>query len=108
MAAPAPPLFGSHGPKRALAPPPISAAWRRRAGILAAVLATLIALYAAVGFFVVPRIVVSKIQALATAELGRRATVGKAQFNPFTLQARLADFALADRDPARTLLRFDT
>lgn len=68
----------------------------------------LLALFTLTGFFAVPYIATSKIVSLANDELGRRATVGKVQFNPFTLRARISGFALADKDPGRTLLRFDT
>ncbi|HSN21349.1 MAG TPA: DUF748 domain-containing protein [Usitatibacter sp.] len=71
------------------------------------VAAGLLALYALLGFVVVPRIAKSKIESVALEQLGRKATVGKVQFNPFSLRARVSDFRLADREPGRTLLRFD-
>ncbi|HEX7327542.1 MAG TPA: DUF748 domain-containing protein [Casimicrobiaceae bacterium] len=77
--------------------------WPRNALIAVAVL---VALVAVLGFVVVPRVAKSKIEALAQADLGRHATIGKVAFNPFTLHARLTDFRLADRDPARTLFAF--
>jgi hypothetical protein len=82
--------------------------WLRWLERLLLVAAGLAALYAALGFLVVPRIAKSKIESLALEQLGRRATVGEVQFNPFSLRARLTGFALADREPGRTLLRFDT
>ncbi|HEX4942813.1 MAG TPA: DUF748 domain-containing protein [Usitatibacteraceae bacterium] len=84
----------------------IPTAWRRPATLVVAV-AGLVALYAAVGFFVVPSVARSKIELLARTELGRQATIGKVEFNPFTLRARLSDFTLTDRDPGRTLLKFE-
>ncbi|HEX8740047.1 MAG TPA: DUF748 domain-containing protein [Casimicrobiaceae bacterium] len=77
--------------------------WLRNALIAVAVL---VALVAVLGFVVVPRVAKSKIEATALSDLGRRATVGDIAFNPFTLHARLTDFRLADRDPARTLFAF--
>jgi hypothetical protein len=88
--------------------PPIRPAWQRRLRIVVFVVAGLVALFAVAGFFAVPPIARSKIEALAQAELGRRATVGKVEFNPFTLRARLSDFSLADRDAGRKLVSFET
>ena len=68
----------------------------------------LFAAYALLGFFAVPWYIKSKVETLAPSELGRSATLGKVEFNPFTLRARLSDFSLADREPGQTLLRFDT
>lgn len=45
---------------------------------------------------------------MATQQLGRRTSIGRLEFNPFTLRARLSDFVLSDRDPARTLAKFAT
>ena len=79
--------------------------WRPLRVALIAI-AALIAVVALLGFVVVPRVVKSKIETLAAADLGRQATVGDVAFNPFTLHLRLADFRLADRDPSRTLFAF--
>jgi uncharacterized protein involved in outer membrane biogenesis len=68
-------------------------------------LIALVALFALVGFFVVPPIAKSQIETRATEALGRQVTVGKVAFNPFTLKATLSDFVLADRD--RPLFTFD-
>jgi uncharacterized protein involved in outer membrane biogenesis len=81
---------------------------RRRLRTFLLATAILLALFALTGFLAVPYIAKSKIVSLASDELGRSATVGKVQFNPFTLRARISDFALADKDPGRTLLKFDT
>ncbi|MDE2358711.1 MAG: hypothetical protein KGL70_04935, partial [Betaproteobacteria bacterium] len=58
-------------------------------------LAVVACIVAVLGFLVVPPIAKAKIEALASASLGRRATLGKLSFDPFTLHARLTDFALA-------------
>ena len=82
--------------------------WRRRLRRSLIAIVAVAALVAVLGFFVVPPIAKSKIEALASSELGRHATLGKLTFNPFTLHARLTDFALADRDAAHTFFRFST
>ncbi|HMA32570.1 MAG TPA: DUF748 domain-containing protein, partial [Casimicrobiaceae bacterium] len=82
--------------------------WPRRLRHAFIAIAALAAIVAVLGFFVVPPIAKSKIEALANAELGRRATLDKLTFNPFTLHAMITGFALADRDSSRTLLRFST
>ncbi|MHB8495482.1 MAG: DUF748 domain-containing protein [Casimicrobiaceae bacterium] len=92
----------------ATASAPTGSKWRRRLRNAFIALAVVACIVAVLGFFVVPPIAKAKIEALASSELGRRATLGKLSFNPFTLHARLTDFALADRDPARTLLKFAT
>lgn len=81
--------------------------WGRRVRNASIVLLALVALYALVGFFVLPSLAKSKLETLAVAELGRRATVGRVEFNPFTLRARVSDFTLADREPGRTLLALE-
>ncbi len=82
--------------------------WGRRARNTGVVLLALVAVYALVGFFLLPSLAKSKLETLAVEGLGRHATVGRVEFNPFTLRARLSEFALIDREPGRTLLKFDT
>ena len=89
-------------------PAPPEPAWRRRLRRAFIAIAALAAIVAALGFLVVPPIAKSKLVALAGSELGRRATIDRLAFNPFTLHAKLSGFTLADRDPSRTLLRFST
>jgi uncharacterized protein involved in outer membrane biogenesis len=79
--------------------------WLRNATLI---LVALFAVYALLGFFALPWYAKSKIESLASTELGRSATVGKVEFNPLTLRARVSDFSLADREPNHTLLRFET
>src|SRR5512139_112356 len=81
--------------------------WMRKVGRACTVPLALLALYALVGFLVLPPLARAKLETVATEAFGRRATLERLDFNPFTLQARLADFALADREPGRTLLRFE-
>jgi uncharacterized protein involved in outer membrane biogenesis len=81
--------------------------WRRRLRNALVVVAALLASYALLGFVVVPLFAKTKLETLVTAQLGRRATVEKIEFNPFTLRTTLHEFALADREPGRTLFKFE-
>ncbi len=81
--------------------------WFRRLRNASLILVGFLAVYALVGFFALPWLAKSKVESLATEAFGRTATLGKLEFNPFTLRARLSDFALADREPNHTLLRFE-
>ena len=78
-------------------PAPTRLNWPRtlRNGVVAALVA--IALFALLGFLIVPVVAKGKLEALATRELGRTTTLRRLEFNPFTLHARLFDLALADR-----------
>ena len=69
-------------------------------------LAALVAVYALLGFLVLPLLAKPRIEAALTEELGRQSTIGRLEFNPFTLRGRVTDFALADREPGRFLARF--
>jgi hypothetical protein len=85
-----------------LTAPRAAAVWRRRIAIATGV----VALYALLGFVVVPRVVRSQLVTLAQMQLQRQATVAKVTFNPFTLAATVSGFDLRDRDGA-ALLSFD-
>jgi hypothetical protein len=76
--------------------------WRRRAVWAAAA----VALYAIVGFFLVPLVARGQLEKILSETLHRQATVARVRFNPFTLTARIEGFDLKDRDGA-PLLRFD-
>jgi hypothetical protein len=76
--------------------------WRKPAIIAAAVLAV----YAIIGFLVVPPIARSQIVKLASAKLHRQAAIRYVHFNPFTLTAVIGGFDLRDRD-GTDLLKFD-
>jgi uncharacterized protein involved in outer membrane biogenesis len=89
----------------AATPSPGLARTLRNGAVLLAVIA---AVYALVGFLVLPSLLRPKVETHATQLLDRRTTLGRLEFNPFTLRARLADFAIADRDPQRPFLRFDS
>jgi uncharacterized protein involved in outer membrane biogenesis len=74
--------------------------WLRSRRRWAAIGAGGLALYAIVGFFVVPRVVRSEIVKLARTELHREAHVARVRFNPFTLACELEGIELKDRDGA--------
>ena len=65
------------------------------------------ALFALVGFVLVPVVARGKIEAIGSRELGRPVTLGRVELNPFTLHARLLDFARGDRERQRFVARFD-
>ena len=71
------------------------------------VAAALVGAYALLGFFVVPLLAKSKLETLVTAQFGRHATLRSVEFNPFTLRTTLHEFVLADREPGRTLFKFE-
>ena len=76
--------------------------WRRGVSIAAG----LVAIYAILGFFVVPPIVRSQIVKLARTKLHREATVGRVRFNPFTLAGTIENLNLKGRDGG-ALFSFD-
>src|SRR5262245_41113880 len=65
-----------------------------------AIAAALVALYAVVGFFIVPPVARSQIVKLARTKLHREATVSRVTFNPFTLAGAVEGLNLKDRDGA--------
>ncbi|HET9580696.1 MAG TPA: DUF748 domain-containing protein, partial [Usitatibacter sp.] len=87
--------------------PPIPAAWRRPLRIGVLIVAIVLALVAAIGFYALPWYAKSQIESLAASQLGRKATVTEVRFNPFTLRGQVSGFTLFDRDPGRKLLSFD-
>jgi len=79
---------------------------RLRSG--AVLLAVVVAVYALIGFLVVPIWLTPRLEANVNELLGRSATLDRLEFNPFTLRVRLLGFAVADRDPQRTFLRIES
>lgn len=73
---------------------PMIPRWGRR---LLLSLASLLLLYTILGFFVVPRVIKSKLPPKLAQTLGREVTLGKVRTNPFTLSATLEDFQIRDR-----------
>src|SRR4051812_30226712 len=62
------------------------------------VLAALLLAYALAGFFVVPRVARSQIEAFVVETLHRRITIGEVEFNPFTLAATITELRLTEAD----------
>lgn len=83
-----------------------AASWLRSRRNWALIALAALALYALFGFFVVPRILESRIVKLSRKHLDRQATVTRVRFNPFTLAVEVDGFRLADRDGG-DLLAFD-
>ncbi len=78
----------------------------RKLRIVIVVLAALLVLYAALGFWLVPRIVRSQIQEFSAQHWQRKPTLGEISFNPFTFTLELHGFAFKDsRD--EPLMSFD-
>ncbi len=95
-----------HAALAVLTAPPGSS-WPRRIRNAAMALLALVVVVAVAGFLVVPPLAKSKLESSVSAATGRKATLGKVQFNPFTLRAKLSDFTLAEGAPEHTLFRFD-
>jgi uncharacterized protein involved in outer membrane biogenesis len=68
--------------------------------ILLGVSALVLAGYAAAGFFIVPRVARSQIEAFVAETLHRKIELGEIRFNPFTLEANIADLKLTEADGA--------
>ncbi len=66
--------------------------------ILVSVAALLLASYAAAGFFLVPRVARSQIESFVAETLHRRISIGDIRFNPFTLEASIAELKLTEAD----------
>jgi len=84
-----------------------SSKWPRRIRNGAVAVAVAVAVYALLGFLVLPLAVKPKLEARLTQQLGRQATLRRLEFNPFTLRARALDFAVTDRDRGRPFVRFE-
>ena len=65
-----------------------------------------IAIYAAVGFWLVPRILHGKAESFASENYGRTLTLGEIRFNPFTFQLEVDRFSFPD-DDGEPLVRFE-
>ena len=74
----------------------------------AVLLAVVAAVYALIGFLVLPVVLKPRLEANGSELLGRRATLTRLEFNPFTLRARLLGFAIADQDPQRPFVRIES
>jgi uncharacterized protein involved in outer membrane biogenesis len=83
-----------------------TSAWPRHLRNGAVAVAVAVAVYALLGFLVLPLVAKPRLESALTERFARNATLGRLEFNPFTLRARALEFALADREPKRFLLRF--
>ncbi len=70
-----------------------------------AVIAGVLIVYAAVGFWLVPRLVRSQLVTTISQDFKREALVGDVRFNPFTFVLEVRDFAILDTDQ-RPMLQF--
>jgi uncharacterized protein involved in outer membrane biogenesis len=70
-------------------------------------LAGMLAVYAALGFLAVPRLVASLARDMVRADYGRDLAIGAVRFNPFTLTFEVDRLALPDADGG-PLLGFDS
>ncbi len=80
--------------------------WQLRSVRILAVAAVLVALYAAAGFLLAPRIVRAVLTRETQKTLGVTPTLGAIHINPFLLHVEMRDFALPDASGAR-LAGFD-
>ena len=71
-------------------------------------LASLLLLYAVAGFFVLPAMIKSQVETQFPEKLHRRATLGKAEVNPFALTVTLRDFKLMEPQGDAVFAAFDT
>lgn len=69
---------------------------RRRFLLLGLVLASAVGLYAAAGFWGVPRLARSQAIDYVRTELGKSLSLGEIRFNPFTFRAEIADMAIRE------------
>jgi Domain of Unknown Function (DUF748) len=77
----------------------------RRWLVILAVLVGLVALYAAAGFLLVPRLLRSELVQLTAKDFGRTLSIGDVSFNPFTWTLDIADLSLPDAD-GRPMISF--
>jgi len=78
----------------------------RRAPIMAAILACLLALYALLGFIALPRYLQTNIPETVSAYLGKTVSVADVQLNPFTLALTIRGLDVSEADQT-TLMGFD-
>jgi uncharacterized protein involved in outer membrane biogenesis len=77
----------------------------RRWLVILAVVVGLVALYAAAGFLLVPRLLRSELVQLTAKDFGRTLSIGDVSFNPFTWTLDIADLSLPDAD-GRPMISF--
>ncbi|MGZ4969745.1 MAG: DUF748 domain-containing protein [Methylobacter sp.] len=69
--------------------------------IAALVVVSLLAIYSVLGFYLLPMLVKSKLPELIQQETGRKASVAKVRFDPFSLKLSLQGFELQEADGRR-------
>src|SRR6478672_320044 len=87
-------------------PPPTRPRWVRRLRTLSLILVGLIALYALLGFLVLPAYLRAKIPGMLSEQLGHPVTIGDIAFNPFTLTLTVKEFDISEQD-ASPLIGFE-
>jgi hypothetical protein len=78
---------------------------RRWPLILLGVLALLLALYAALGTFWVPKLIKEEAQAWTRENLGQDLAIGEVKVDPFRLSVEMSDIAIPARDPMVSIAR---
>ena len=71
---------------------------RRIALVASAAIAGLLAIYAAAGFLLVPRVLRSELTDFVSSHYHRQLTLGEVRFNPFTLRLELNGISFPDAD----------
>ncbi|HXH82814.1 MAG TPA: DUF748 domain-containing protein, partial [Candidatus Tectomicrobia bacterium] len=74
--------------------------------VTVAVVVVLAVAYTLAGFFLVPRLIATYVPQYAQEQLGRRAEIGEARFNPLLFTLEIKSFRLQEAD-GRPLLGFD-
>ena len=72
--------------------------WGRRLRTLSVVLAGLVALYALLGFFVLPAYLRAKVPVMLSERLGHPVTIGDITLNPFTLAVTVKELGISEED----------
>ncbi len=70
------------------------------------ILASILAMYALLGFYALPAILKAKIPAIINEETGRKASVADIEFNPFKLFASISGFKMLEKN-GETFVGFD-
>jgi hypothetical protein len=87
-------------------PPPPRPRWVRRLRTLGLILVGLVALYAVLGFLVLPAYLRAKIPVVLSEQVNHPVTIGDIAFNPFTLTLTIKEFDISEQD-ASPLIGFE-